>query len=239
MGTTDPAAIEAISSRKVSPTIQRYRRTVEFKRQIVEESFAPGASVARVARLKGVNANQVLNWPRLYREGLLKVANGGGSSLLAVRVSGAPNSAEAAREAKPLRDTAAGRISSGTIQTELPKGRLRPTGAVDREMLRMALEVLGDDRASGRDKDLDRGRGDGPEARLCGLERDGADGAGGESILRSCLRVPGATGRLDQSLVVGRRRAVPASEATGARRFVCHRRSERRCRSGGRNFRCC
>ena len=38
----------------------RQRRSIAEKRRIVEETLAPGASVARVARAHGVNANQVV-----------------------------------------------------------------------------------------------------------------------------------------------------------------------------------
>ena len=48
------------------------RRSAEEKRQIVEETMQPEASVARVARARGVNANQVFHWRRQYRRGLLE-----------------------------------------------------------------------------------------------------------------------------------------------------------------------
>ena len=46
----------------------RLRRSfsVAFKRQVVAEAFAPGASVAKVARRYDLNANQVFNWRRRY-----------------------------------------------------------------------------------------------------------------------------------------------------------------------------
>jgi len=47
------------------------RRPVEMKRWIVEETLRPGASVAKVARRHGVNANQVFAWRKLYRQGRL------------------------------------------------------------------------------------------------------------------------------------------------------------------------
>lgn len=50
---------------------RRRFRTVEEKRRIVEETLVPGASVARVARAHGVNANQVFGWRQLYRQGRL------------------------------------------------------------------------------------------------------------------------------------------------------------------------
>jgi transposase len=40
----------------------RRRRSVEEKRQIVEETLEAGASVARVAQRHAVNANQVFYW---------------------------------------------------------------------------------------------------------------------------------------------------------------------------------
>src|ERR1700693_3233876 len=40
-----------------------------LKREIVAASFAPGSSVWTVARQYDVNANQVFNWRKRYREG--------------------------------------------------------------------------------------------------------------------------------------------------------------------------
>ncbi len=54
----------------------RRRRSVAERRRVVEETFAPGASVARVARKYGINANQVFQWRRLYREGRLGPVSG-------------------------------------------------------------------------------------------------------------------------------------------------------------------
>lgn len=41
---------------------QRPRRSIGEKRRIVEETLAPGASGARVAREHGINANQLVGW---------------------------------------------------------------------------------------------------------------------------------------------------------------------------------
>ena len=46
---------------------------LEFKRALVALSLEPGASVARIAREHGVNANQVFSWRRLYEQGRLGV----------------------------------------------------------------------------------------------------------------------------------------------------------------------
>jgi transposase len=61
-------------------TPKRRRRSIQERRRMVEETLAPGASVARVARAHGVNANQVFSWRRLYQRGMLS-GNAGASSM--------------------------------------------------------------------------------------------------------------------------------------------------------------
>ena len=93
---------------------QRRRHSVEEKRRVVEETLEPGASVARVARSHGVNANQVFAWRRQYRQGLLERTNGEAAGLLPVRVVEAPTVREAARS----------RSASGTPLVLGLKGRM-------------------------------------------------------------------------------------------------------------------
>src|ERR1035438_9388404 len=50
----------------------RVRRSVAEKRRIVELTFQPGQSVARVAQAEGVNSHQVFQWRRAYRAGELE-----------------------------------------------------------------------------------------------------------------------------------------------------------------------
>lgn len=64
----------------------KYRRhSEEEKRRIVAETYAPGTSVAVVARRHDVNANQVFTWRRQYQRGEL----GGEAVLVPVGVIGA------------------------------------------------------------------------------------------------------------------------------------------------------
>jgi len=93
--------------------------------------------VARVARAHEVNANQVFQWLRQYRQGLLGTGNGETVSLLPVRVTEAPTR-EAARSSGEQRR----RTAWGTIQVELPKGQVRIVGNVDAESLCVVLECL-------------------------------------------------------------------------------------------------
>jgi transposase len=66
--------------------VRRVRRwrTISEKRQIVELTLEPGASVAEVARAHGMNANQVFKWRRAYERGELSEPC---SALLPVKVS--------------------------------------------------------------------------------------------------------------------------------------------------------
>jgi len=54
-----------------TPIVRRRHRSAEEKRRIVEKTLVKGASVARVAREHGVNANQLFSWRLLYKKGRL------------------------------------------------------------------------------------------------------------------------------------------------------------------------
>ena len=118
---------------------QRRRRSIEEKRGIVEQTLEPGASVARVARVHGVNANQVFAWRRQYRQGLLGKENGETVNLLPVHVTGT-RASKAHRSSRQV--THRTTDATGTIHVELPKGQLRIAGRVDVEALHVVLEKL-------------------------------------------------------------------------------------------------
>jgi transposase len=96
-----------------------------LKRQIVEETFAPGASASVVARRYDVNANQLFRWRRDWRDGLL---GEGAAEPRLVPVAVAEESSAP---------------GGGVIEIELgPGARVRVIGAVDATALRQVLEVL-------------------------------------------------------------------------------------------------
>ncbi len=110
------------------------------KRRIVEETLEPAASVAKVARAHGVNANQVFAWRRQYRQGLLGEGHAETVNLLPVHVAGT----RANKVHRSVKRQATHRTTeaTGTIYVELPKGHVRVTGRVDGEALRVVLEQL-------------------------------------------------------------------------------------------------
>ncbi len=133
MDGSNSAVIEAVSSRKALPTDKRPYGSPERKRQSVEATLAPGASVARVARGHGVNAKQVCAWRRRYQQGRLKLGKCATPGLLAVRVGGTGAERKAAQTPRTL---------SGTLQVEFPKGQRRLTGCVDAATRRVGREAL-------------------------------------------------------------------------------------------------
>ncbi len=123
---------------------KRRRRSKLERRRIVEETLLPGASVARIARAHGVNANQVFQWRALYKRGLLEV-DGAAAGLLPVKIADAarsavPNGANADGQITGRR--AYGRPSPGTISLQLGKAHLCIEGSADLDSLRAVLECL-------------------------------------------------------------------------------------------------
>ena len=108
------------------------RHPAAFKRAVVEASFAPGASVSRVARDHDINANQVFLWRKLYQDDLLGEDE---PALLPVLID-APASPPAPVER--IRTAAPG----GTLTVEFGAVRLRIEGRPDADTLAQVLAEL-------------------------------------------------------------------------------------------------
>ena len=141
MDTSTPATELIPVKGPTGATGKRQYRTVQEKRQIVEETLAEGASVARIARAHGINANQVFGWRRLYLAGRLGGV-GRAIKLLPVRVSeSSPSLATTtSRECSPSADFS--KSTPGTIHIELGQAQVRIEGSADPGLLRVLLECL-------------------------------------------------------------------------------------------------
>ena len=114
----------------------RRRRSAGERRQVVEETLEPGASVAKVALRHGVNANQVFQWRRLYRDGKLGTSPANAIKLLPVSVS----EDDRLPKSEPVEEAAP---SSGAIHIELPgEVRISVEGSVDPAVVRAVLKSL-------------------------------------------------------------------------------------------------
>jgi transposase len=112
----------------VQPSSKRRYRSKQERRQVVDETLQPGASVAVIARRHGVNANQVFHWRKLFREGRLDVKPAAGQ-LVPVRVAEVVST-----------ELAPAKLYAGVIVVEVGRARIRIEGSVDAENLRLVLE---------------------------------------------------------------------------------------------------
>jgi transposase len=128
-------------SAKVGTVVQlkdgrtRQFRSKQERRQIVEETLKPGASVSVVARAHNVNTNQVFKWRRQYKQGQLEADRS--AALLPVRMS----DVTPRPEKSTIRSKSRGK-KRGTIDIDLGHARVRIEGAADPECVRAALQGL-------------------------------------------------------------------------------------------------
>ena len=134
MGIMDKAGVEEGSTKRRS-------RSKEERRQIVEETFEAGASVANVARAHGVRPNQVFHWRRLYQQGLLGNRTES-TALVPVKIAAAVAPTRVQMRAKVGAQRVVSKPRSGTIEVELANARICIQGAADSVSLRVVLESL-------------------------------------------------------------------------------------------------
>lgn len=104
------------------------------KQQIVEESFAPGASVSVVSRRHDINANLIFKWRRRLQWHAQD--EGAGPAFLPVTVGKSIPSSRS-------RQTSRAKSEAGVIEVDLASGhRLRIEGAADASLVECVLRML-------------------------------------------------------------------------------------------------
>ena len=128
-----------MDKRVTSGGISRRKHDEAFKRDLVERSLQPGASVAAIAQGNGINANLLFNWRRLsLRRGGSTLATAlPAPTLLPVTVR-EQNVATACQPA-----AAPSRAPSGVIEIDIGAARVRVRGVVDEATVRCVLQALG------------------------------------------------------------------------------------------------
>jgi transposase len=134
------------------PRTKRHYRSADERRRIVEETLAPGISVASVARAHGINDNQLFAWRKLYQAGLLgSTATGSVSEastrhvrLLSVTVADDTEHMQPAPVAVSTHNDADHEAVAvpGSIELTLTKARVLIRGQVEVGVLRVVLECL-------------------------------------------------------------------------------------------------
>jgi transposase len=108
--------------------VRRKRYSRAFKQQLVQETFQPGISIARVARKHGINANMLSNWRRLFDK-TQALAGACTPTVLPILIQDPPAVAEATPSAQLL-------------AIDFAKARLTIHGCPDPQTLRLVLQVL-------------------------------------------------------------------------------------------------
>ena len=120
----------------------RRRYDAEFKRRLVRMSLMPGASAAKIALEHRINANLLFKWRRLY----LREISGTSAEtveLLPLKITQNEDTARpAALDAVRSVRASWRRARSGTIDIDLPTGRIRVKGMVDAELLRAVVQMV-------------------------------------------------------------------------------------------------
>ena len=123
------------TSKQVLGEVRTRRRwAIEEKRRITQETFVSGASVARIAQRYALNANQLFQWRKKYREGRLGTRTT--AKLLPVAITG-EQLVEVEKVGAPVPPA-----PLGIIEMVLPKGKLRIEGRVELLTMRAAIECL-------------------------------------------------------------------------------------------------
>jgi transposase len=120
--------------------VRRRSFTREFKRLVVKESIAPGASVSSVALRHRLNTNMLFTWRRQY---LRELAGVQAVNLLPVKIDGSESIASAGTpEARPAAQSVRKPALPCCIEIEAFGACIRVKGSVDAEALRAVLDVL-------------------------------------------------------------------------------------------------
>ena len=143
MDTSRQVPETVVAKNESARAIQRQRRSIAEKRRMVEETLVEGASVARIARAHGVNANQLFGWRRLYLSGRLGERKAT-MKLLPVRVNESlpPVRTHASNQTSTSIEVANPKPIASTIHIKLRQARLRIEGSADPELVRVLLECL-------------------------------------------------------------------------------------------------
>jgi len=123
----------------------RGRRTHDaaFKRQLLELTLAPGASVAQIALDHRLNANLLFKWRRDHLRALARSLARPTGAMLPVTVIEAQDTAQkSTMQSLSLMSERKPHASPGSIEIDLPLGRVRLKGGIDGEVLRIVVELL-------------------------------------------------------------------------------------------------
>jgi transposase len=148
---------EVLSGRGSGGRYKRPNFPMDFKRQLAELSYEPGASVALIARQNDVNANLLFKWRHQYLEGafglptkpnaMSTTAPAAAPALLPVSIvdespTALPASASASTPDTAAKSTPHPDLEDGLCEVDFEYARLRIRGHVSPSTLRLLISEL-------------------------------------------------------------------------------------------------
>ncbi len=133
-----------MDKRVITDRAPRRRHSAALKRELVERSLQPGASVAALAQEHGINANLLFNWRRLHLEQqqvAVQVLAEPATVLLPVTVEEPVAAPAPALACAPTTPTPR-RVGTGVIEVEIGAALVRLRGTVDEASVRCVLQSL-------------------------------------------------------------------------------------------------
>jgi transposase len=115
-----------------------------LKRELIERSLQPGASVSGIALDSGINANLLFKWRRehLRADARARISTVAAAApvLLPVKIESPMPQVVAAPAAPPPAPTSRGKV--GSIEIDIGGARVTLRGAVDPSSVRAVLQAL-------------------------------------------------------------------------------------------------
>jgi len=134
--------VHTMSEQDTQAKRRRREHSPALKRELIERSLQPGASVSGIALASGINANLLFKWRREYlrasARALVSATPTTKPVLLPVTIEAPTPEVTAAPTAAPPTS----RANSGSIEIDIGGARIRLRGAVDEASVRVVLQSL-------------------------------------------------------------------------------------------------
>ena len=135
--------VHTMSEQDAQARRRRREHSPALKRELIERSLQPGASVSGIALDSGINANLLFKWRReRLRAGARGTATAISTPVLLPVTIESPTPQIAAAPSPPPASAPAARANTGVIEIEIGGSRVRLRGSVDETSLRAVLTAL-------------------------------------------------------------------------------------------------
>jgi len=135
--------VHTMSEQDTQARRRRREHSPALKRELIERSLQPGASVSGIALDSGINANLLFKWRReRLRAGARGTATAISTPVLLPVTIESPTPQIAAAPSPPPASAPSARANTGVIEIEIGGSRVRLRGSVDETSLRAVLTAL-------------------------------------------------------------------------------------------------